>query len=513
MHRVIITIANMLNRTIKKQGHQLPRELPRGGIIAIVIVAVLAMIYVLLPEPGPALRTIKLDDQTVIRAAQALSPPSPVATSDPVLLAQASLGRELFFDPELSSSGQLACSNCHQPDLQFTDGKPRAIGKASLPHNTPTIINTGLNSWFHWDGRVDSLALQATKPIEDPREQGVSRSYVVRLITRKYSDAYEKAFGKLPATLNGLELPEQALPVPIPPKLPLDVASYALSTLGNFQILSDILAVGQSTRLAPAMELSRRALAQPAWDPEWHDAWLRLPEATQGAINEVFANVGRAIAEFERGMVAVDSHFDQFVRRATDPSRQGQPVRSAFDATFGDLEWQGLRLFVSEARCTLCHNGPNFSDQQFHNIGLAQGEDAVLDAGRAAGVLLAIQDPLNCSKPPLNRDPFITNSESCRELAYLDINNLELVGAFKTPSLRNIEQTAPYMHDGRFASLDAVLDHYNKLADKPAMGHREESLQPLNLTDDERRALLAFLKSLTSPVRDLHNETAASKAH
>lgn len=513
MHHVIINFVNMLNRTIQKQSPQSPRQLSRGSLIALAVAICLLLAYTLLPEPGPAIRASTLDDQSVLKAAQGLSPPSPEPIKDPVQLARAALGRALFFDPELSVTGELSCASCHQPDLHFSDGKSRAVGKVPLPHNTPTIVNSGLNTWFHWDGRADSLALQATKPIEDPREQGSSRTYIVRLIMRKYATAYEEAFGKIPSALQSMEIPVHALPGPIPPKLNLDVASYALSTLGDFQLLSDILSVGQSTRLTPAMELSRRALAQPSWDPEWHDAWLRLPEAAQTMINEVFLNIALAIAEYERGIVALDSNFDLFVRRASNPSRQNQPIRSAFDETFGEQEWQGLRLFVSEGRCTLCHNGPNFSDQQFHNIGLAQGQSGLLDTGRAAGALLAINDPFNCSKPPLNRDPQMTNSESCRELPYLDANNLELVGAFKTPSLRNITQTAPYMHDGRFSTLDAVLEHYSQLSDKPAMGHREESLQPLNLTDDEHQALLAFFKSLTSPVRDLYSEALSGPSH
>jgi cytochrome c peroxidase len=89
------------------------------------------------------------------------------------------------------------------------------------------------------------------------------------------------------------------------------------------------------------------------------------------------------------------------------------------------------------------------------------------------------------------------------ELPYLDFENLESVGAFKTPSLRNIEKTAPYMHDGRMDNLKDIIKFYDELKDTPAMGHREESLAPLDLSSEEQGALERFLKTLTSPVLDL----------
>ena len=85
-------------------------------------------------------------------------------------------------------------------------------------------------------------------------------------------------------------------------------------------------------------------------------------------------------------------------------------------------------------------------------------------------------------------------------LKYLDPDNLDILGAFKTPGLRNVELTGPYFHDGRAASLDEVIDHYNLLTAKAAIGHQEEILVPLNLTDKEKKQLIAFLNSLTSPV-------------
>ena len=501
----------MLQRTLEKQGPKGPLRISRSALIWGAALSALAVSYMFLPEPGPELRPATLDDASLLQMAQSLSMPSPAPISDPEMQAKARLGRVLFFDQRLSAQGDRACASCHVPVLQFTDGKQLAIGNVPLTRNTPSLLNAGLNHWFHWDGRVDSLASQALKPLEDPREHAISRSFVVGYVMKNYASAYEQAFGKLPPVLQNLELPQHAIPAQTAPQLAFDAATYALSTLGSYTLLTDILARAQTDRLAPAMELSRRAMSQPLHDPAWYDAWDKLTEPVQQAINEVFANVGRALAQFERGIVALDAPFDRFVRRAADPARVGLTPKQLFDADFGEQEWSGFQLFAGDAGCILCHNGPNFTDQQFHNIGLAQGDQPIVDAGRAAGVQLLLNDPFQCRKAPLALDPQIVDSESCRELAFLDASNHEAVGAFKTPSLRNVDQTGPYMHDGRLATLAEVLDHYDRLAAKPAMGHREESLKPLNLTKEERSALIAFLRALRSGVRDLHQESVISE--
>ena len=90
----------------------------------------------------------------------------------------------------------------------------------------------------------------------------------------------------------------------------------------------------------------------------------------------------------------------------------------------------------------------------------------------------------------------------------MDSENLELVGAFKTPSLRNVAQRAPYTHDGRFAKIADILSHYNEMPEESGIGHREETLLPLKFNNDQLKRLELFLNSLSSPVTDL-----SEKAH
>ena len=119
---------------------------------------------------------------------------------------------------------------------------------------------------------------------------------------------------------------------------------------------------------------------------------------------------------------------------------------------------RGLQLFTGKANCAACHSGPNFTDESFHNIGVG-GQDK----GRAA----IIQDP-------------------------------SLVGAFKTPGLRNVLLTAPYMHDGSVPTLEEVVRFYNAGGKHPQ--GVSELIKPLHLTEDEIFDLVAFLGALTDPL-------------
>lgn len=155
--------------------------------------------------------------------------------------------------------------------------------------------------------------------------------------------------------------------------------------------------------------------------------------------------VAQAIAAFERTLISRNAAFDRYQagdRNAMSP----EAVR-------------GLALFTGKARCVQCHDGPNFTDNSFHNIGLGDA-----DPGRAK----------------IAKDPGLS-------------------GAFKTPGLRNVALTAPYMHDGSQKTLEDVLQHYNRGGKKTP--HLDKLMQPLKLTDGEIRELIAFLGALTDPVR------------
>jgi cytochrome c peroxidase len=178
-------------------------------------------------------------------------------------------------------------------------------------------------------------------------------------------------------------------------------------------------------------------------------------------VDRVFANVGKAIAAFERTIVPERTRFDRYV--------DGEDVLSA-------EEVEGLRLFVGEAHCIDCHSGPLLTNGEFHVTGVGRG-----DPGRAAALARLRADEFNCLGAYSDAEP-----DECA-LRFLPARARR--GAFKPPSLRGVARRAPYMHDGSVATLDEVLRRY----DEPPRG---TELHPLGLDADQLDALAAFLETL-----------------
>ena len=138
-----------------------------------------------------------------------------------------------------------------------------------------------------------------------------------------------------------------------------------------------------------------------------------------------------------------------------------------------------------------CHNGPLLTNNEFHNTGVISAPGDVPDKGRAVGVRQVLETPFNCLGPYSDAE-----RDDCVELEFV-ATGPHLVGAMRTPSLRNLERTAPYMHQGQLATLADVLRHYNEAP--PAMiGHSE--LEPLGLDRRELAQLEVFLETLSAPV-------------
>ncbi|MCG2592677.1 c-type cytochrome [Ramlibacter sp. XY19] len=154
-------------------------------------------------------------------------------------------------------------------------------------------------------------------------------------------------------------------------------------------------------------------------------------------------SISKALAVFQRSLVSTDSNFDRWVagdRTALTPA-----------------QYRGFKLFTdpAKANCAACHNGPNFTDNGFHNVGLKSG-----DVGRYA-------------------------------FRKLDA----MKGAFKTPTLRDIENTAPYFHDGSAATLREVVEYYARGGEDAS--NRSPDVRKLDLTERDKEDLVAFLRALT----------------
>lgn len=212
-----------------------------------------------------------------------------------------------------------------------------------------------------------------------------------------------------------------------------------------------------------------------------------LPAGDWPAIDAFYANVGKAIAAHERRFASDAAPFDTFVSGLRD----GDPAKLA---ALSPAAQRGLRLFVGRGQCDLCHSGPNFTDMEFHStrVPLAR-KDLRRDSGRHAGIEKLLSNPFNGAGPHSD-DPAAGHAK----LDFLTTRT-DLIGQFKTPSLRNVAVTPPYMHAGQFATLRDVLRHYSTFenAFDHTPGHFERMLEPLNLTEGETEDLLAFLESLT----------------
>ncbi len=348
--------------------------------------------------------------------------------------AAAELGRALFREPALSTSGTIACVSCHEPGRAFTDGRARAFGSRELARNAPTLVGVGHARWFYWDGRRDSLWAQALTPLETRGEMDGNRTDVVRLVTSR--PEYAAAFSALRGTQ-------------------LDVSDRA--------------------RFPPG--------SGPFAGAEGKAAWARMADADRERVNTAFADVGKVLAAFEETLIPPVSRFDRFA------AALGAIPGPAGNVTLDERELRGLRLFldVERTQCLRCHNGPLLTNQGFHAIGSASH---AFDLGFELGLQAAAVDPFNCT------GAFSDARSDCR-LQRMRASPPGLYSkAFKVPTLRQLTLTGPYFHDGRFASLEAVLEFY---AAPPAPDAGNHELTPVVLDDDERSALAAFLRTLSAP--------------
>jgi cytochrome c peroxidase len=178
---------------------------------------------------------------------------------------------------------------------------------------------------------------------------------------------------------------------------------------------------------------------KPVEDPNEMDLPLGEASARMGLPPE---EISRALASFLRSILSGDSRFDRFI--------------SSDRTALSTEEQAGLQLFRGKANCTACHVGPNFTDERLHNTGIAWSDGKFIDAGAGQG-------------------------------------------NFKTPTLREVARTAPYMHDGRLATLEEVIAYYDRGGNpNPCLDRELHPLHPLHLSAEEKGNLALFLRSLSA---------------
>jgi len=390
----------------------------------------------------------------------------PIGPMPPQDPALVGLGQALMFDRILSGNRDIACATCHHPSTHLADGLSLSIGTGG----------TGL-------GPLRTLG---------PGRQFVPRSAPSLLnsglgLVYLFWDGRIRGFGSGP-----FETPAGFV---LPPGLPNILAAQAMFPVLNrremrgepgdrdvFGNQNELAQFGDSQLVEIWQAVMRRLLAIPDYQAMFSAAFPGIPAGQLG-----FQHAATAIAAFEmQAFTKTGSPLDRYLARD--------------DAALTTQAKRGALLFFGKAQCSNCHNSPLLGGFSFANVGVPQ-----LGPGTGRGAPL--------------------------DFGFGDVIDQEFYRfAFRAPPLRNVELTAPYTHDGAYATLEAVVRHYNDVPLElrgydvsqlaPALRatyHGDDATinavlstldgrlsVPLGLSDDEMRDLVTFLKSLTDPAaRDL----------
>lgn len=223
-------------------------------------------------------------------------------------------------------------------------------------------------------------------------------------------------------------------------------------------------------------------------DAELACRWRWVFGSGPGADDEaLLVQLGKAIGAFVGTLVSAPTPFDRY----RDALARGD-ARAA--ARYPEDARRGLQLFVGRGRCHLCHGGPRLSHGEFGDIGAGFFvRPGVVDPGRHGGIVALRASRYNLLSP--HADDAVEAATKTRHVALQHRN----FGEFKVPSLRNVALTAPYLHDGRIATLAGVVRHYSELDLERLHADGERILQPLRLSAREQADLLSFLHTLTDP--------------
>jgi cytochrome c peroxidase len=418
------------------------------------------------PDPDPELSE---DDWSKLYA---LAPePLPAPPADPSNAwaddpAAAELGQKLFFDARFSGSlldgdndgsefalgtkgetGKVACSGCHVPETGFSDTRTIrqqiSLGSGWGLRRSPSLLDVGQSKLLMWDGRRDSFFNQAFGVLESEVEMNSSRLYAAQRVFEHHKAAYEAVFGALP---------------------PLD-------DLTRFPALT-----AEQTGCR-ALDRDNECTGPQRGAPGDGAEFDALAAEDRDAVTRVWVNVGKALGAYQRLLSCGPSRFDAWVNGD----------ENALDRA----EQRGAVLFVGKAGCVSCHSGPYLSDERFHNVGLQPQLVATVfidtnDPGASVGLALAKDDPLS--------------SQGAFSDGYDDrlpqVIGAEYTGAFRTPRLRCVAGRPAFMHTGQMASLEEVVEFFDRGGDNFGFVGESELL-PLNLTPREKADLVAFLKALT----------------
>ncbi len=477
--------------------------------------------------------------------------------------AVAAFGKTLYFDPHFSGRVigadmllrtmttptrhpigdpvDVSCNSCHDVTKGGSDpttepGNYVSFGAGAYDVNSQQTFNSGFLDLVYWNGRNDSVWAQILAVVESHVSVNGNRMRVAWRIIDKYRAEYEALFPEypLPAIMDSVDAQKARLEADGRCKLDNGVCPPEChTTYGEclprfpFDARPGFVEFGQ---LAECTWGVQDDILQP-----YNDAWDCMQLADQRLATRIYVNFAKAIAAYEFTLVSKDSPFDKW-------AEAGFPATGP--AALTPAAQRGARLFVGKAACAECHSGPQFTDNTFHNIGVPQvGTYVPTTAECPAGSFCDCVSndtalPENClpigardglrklRANRFRRDSEWSDDEECRrhfalhsQQSYAEAHPEECDGrvkyysmtlddsyrgAWKTPGLREVALTGPYMHNGAYKTLREVIVHYNdggihELGGE-SIGVIDEKVKVLNLTEQEIDDLVAFLESLTGQV-------------
>ncbi len=365
-----------------------------------------------------------------------LAPP-PIPANNPMTASKAALGKALFWDEQLSATGTVACGTCHRPAAGGSDPRT-ALDPERSRHPGPDGIRGTVDDMFGSPGVPANNAdgVYTVDSIFGTREQ----------VTNRRAPTYLNA-GYNPAGTFWDGRATREFRDPLTNNV-LIATGASLESQSLFPPLStaEMAHAGANWTSVAARVQASRPLALASNVPAGLSAWI-----DGRSYPELFAEVfGTPEVTPARIAMAIATHERMLFSDQTPLDRSATEIEELTLA-----EANGRDLFTA-LRCNFCHSGSLFTDNQFHNIGVRPQTD---DLGRGG----------------------ITGLSNDR-------------GAFKTPNLRNVELRAPYMHNGRFKTLEEVIEFYNRGGDHDAPNINRGVILPLALSPEEKATLVAFLK-------------------
>jgi cytochrome c peroxidase len=369
--------------------------------------------------------------------------PPPTPEGNPVTAAKAYLGKTLFWDEQLSSTKTVACGTCHRPASGGSDPRTNINDPRSRNPGPDGLFNT-LDDIFGSPGVIQNSS--------DGNYYPNALFGMAPQVTGRKAPTYLNAgYSALGIFWDGRatdafhdQLTNNVLLT--------SFAALESQSAGPPVSSAEMAHMGRNWTQVAARIQASRPLALASSIPTGLKTWIggrTYPELFQeafGTPDVTPARISMAIATHERAIFSDQTPFDRFAAKI----QQLEPN-----------EENGKELYLIFS-CDVCHGGPVLSDGNFHNIGVRPQAE---DRGRAA----------------------VTGRQSDE-------------GAFKSPSLRNVELRSPYMHNGRFATLEDVVDFYDRGGDFDAPNIERNLIRPLHMTPAQKADLLAFLKR---PLTDL----------